>query len=96
MKSKLASITARQNATLLGEPSVSSRLGLRKNSSDQNSSGSILPTICIFCEKEQKYQPGSGTREELVLCVEMRSSYTIKASAISKNGSKFVGLTETK
>ncbi|KAG5881711.1 hypothetical protein JTB14_020632 [Gonioctena quinquepunctata] len=82
MKSKIASITAKQNASLLDEPSVPSTVGLSKNSLDQNTSGPVLPSICISCEKEQKYKPGSRTREELEQCVEMRAGNTIKASAI--------------
>ncbi|CAG9766613.1 unnamed protein product [Ceutorhynchus assimilis] len=92
MKSKLTSITAEQNAILPDQPSVSFSVRLRENHYTKIRQNQFYQSSAFFVKKELT---GSRTREELVQCVELRSNDTIKASAISKNDSRIVGLAET-
>ena len=68
--------------------------GTRKSSRQTDiSSGSILPQICIFCDKTSKYKKGTNTREILRCCTELRVDQRLKKAAIDRHDSKLISLT---
>ena len=56
-----------------------------------NSSGTVLPKTCLFCQKE-KYLCKTRTREKLVLCTDLRVDTSLKEASKAKQDTRIMAI----
>ena len=63
---------------------------VRRTSRDEVSHEIVLPKKCIFCDKMDKYLPGTKTREKLVSCETLTADKKIRESAEEKHDERIM------
>ena len=82
-----AIFTMKKSLDHLSQPepaSVSGSEVQRRSSRESPSTPNESDSVCIFCEKKDKYRSGSRTQEPLVKSLELRSDEKVRTAATKK------------
>ncbi|KAG1650788.1 hypothetical protein GQR58_027743 [Nymphon striatum] len=92
MKSSLEAIIKSSESEKTDDASAPQRTSLR-NRCATSSSSAILPTVCIFCEKDTKFMKKSKTREKLIRNCELRADVAVRGAAKQRNDQRMLPVT---